>query len=55
MRKQHRVGYLHPLQTSEKNVFRFVDEFDSNIIYDMPEPRLIGPNDPTPLEQSQER
>jgi len=33
----------------------FVDEFDSNIIYDMPEPRLIGPNDPTPLDQSQER
>jgi len=33
----------------------FVDEFDSTVIYDMPEPRLIGPNDPTPLDQSQER
>jgi hypothetical protein len=36
-------------------VFRFLDDFESNVIYDMPEPRLLGPGDSQLLDQSSDR
>ena len=36
--------------------FRFLEEFESNVIYDMPEPRLIGPNmEPPQFDHIQDR
>ena len=35
---------------------RFLEEFESNVIYDMPEPRLIGPNmEPPQFDHIQDR
>ena len=38
------------------SVSRFLEEFESNVIYDMPEPRLIGPNmEPPQFDHIQDR
>ncbi len=35
--------------------FRFLEAFESNVIYDMPEPRLLGPGDSQLMDQSSDR
>ena len=49
------IWQLSPLTTIiPKYDYRYLDTFDWSVIYDMPEPRLIPPNDPHILE-SQDR
>ena len=32
---------------------RYVEGFDMNVLYDMPEPRIFGPNDPNIVEHQE--
>ena len=49
--------YFSPIQIFLPFIdLRFLEEFESSVIYDMPEPRLIGPNvEPPAFDHSQER
>ena len=47
---------IKPLMSFTFCFSRFLEEFESNVIYDMPEPRLIGPNmEPPQFDHIQDR